>query len=531
MRKLGLDFGTTNSTLAFPDTRRKVLECYRMRGAAGSPYIPSFVRYEIDGGFVEIGRAARKSQGDEDYQVFSGFKMLIAEKNRERLDEYGYFDRKPADCAKSFIEYLLKNYAGEQNVADIESLVITVPEIWVKENRHASRERLKRICAELDLPLKRFISEPVAATAYFAHCHRERSGGWFDGHVLVCDYGGGTLDLSLSRTRGEKITVLECTGKGHDAETVGKAGVAFDEAVVRSVYEREKGRKLSRTDPEFLALTDAFEEHKIDRKTDVDRVLGQYMKNARVNKKVFAINSLVFKASDLAEAFDHVIGPELVRALDEMKGYFEEHGVDFRDPDRFRVVMAGGFSSFFLVRRTIMDYFESGVAPDPRFDSCFTVEDTALAIAKGAALVANDMVDVDPTCPISVGFKVKTDFEGVLEETDIPVLEKGVKISEYREPVFLKDGVRVNVDPRGGTPVIVFLGDGERRSYIRVEKDICELFPGIDEENKRWKVGFSVDENFLFTLHTESADGERRETCLGDLLEKVTGLVLVREEP
>ncbi len=89
MRKLGIDFGTTNSTLSYLDPSRKVLECYRMRGASGSPYIPSFVRRDKEDGSIEIGRAARSSRGDGDYSVFSGFKLLLTEKSKERMEEHG----------------------------------------------------------------------------------------------------------------------------------------------------------------------------------------------------------------------------------------------------------------------------------------------------------------------------------------------------------------------------------------------------------------------------------------------------------
>ena len=53
-----------------------------------------------------------------------------------------------------------------------------MPEIWIKEHRHASCEYLKEICAELNLPSHRFLSEPVAASAYFAHCFKETEDLW-----------------------------------------------------------------------------------------------------------------------------------------------------------------------------------------------------------------------------------------------------------------------------------------------------------------------------------------------------------------
>lgn len=529
MRKLGLDFGTTNSTLSYFDPSRKVLECYRMRNAGSSPYIPSFIRYDNEDDSVEVGRAARKSQNDEDYQVYSGFKMLIAEKRQEKLEEYGYIAKKPLECGKAYIQELLRCYCEEQNLDDgIDTLIITVPEIWIKEHRHASREHLQGICAGLNLSAYRFLSEPVAASAYFTHCFKEKEGRCFDGHVLVCDYGGGTLDLSLSRAEGEKITVLECTGKGHDEKTFGKAGVAFDEAVIRSVYERENEKKLSRHDPEFVKFMDDFEEQKIDRKSDVDKVLGQYLKNRRVDKKAFRIDAMTFKASDLSDAFHQVIRPDLWKALEEMKGYFKAHGVDDSSRDHFRVVMAGGFSSFYLVQQTVKEFFGSQTQEDQRFDTCFTLEDTALAISKGAALVANNLINIDPTCPISVGLKVKTDISGILEDRDEPVLKKGIRLSEYQEPVFLNG--RVEVDPAlRKEPLIIFLGDSAHRRYIRLDKKIDQLFPNTHVEDNQWEVGFSADENFLFTLHAKDARGKGQDTHLGDLLEKVSGPILVRE--
>ncbi len=403
-----------------------------------------------------------------------------------------------------------------------------MPEIWIKEHRHASREYLKEICAELNLPSHRFLSEPVAASAYFAHCFKEKEGRCFDGHILVCDYGGGTLDISLSKAEEENITVLECTGKGHDEKTFGKAGVAFDEAVTKSVYERENQKKLSRREPEFVKLMDDFEEQKIDRKSDVDKVLAQYLKSAnRVDKKAFKIDAMVFKASDLAEAFDHVIRPELWKALEEMKGYFKDHNVDDTDRNRFRVVMAGGFSSFFLVQHTVREFFGSETGEDQRFNTCFTLEDTALAISKGAALVANNLINIDPTCPITVGLKIRTDVGGSLEEQDEPVLKKGVKLSEYQNPVFLNG--KVEVDPAlRKEPLVIFLGDGKHRRHIKLDKKIEQLFPNTQVENNQWEVGFSADENFLFTLHARDTQGAKQETHLGDLLEKVSGPILIR---
>ncbi|GKT09146.1 Hsp70 family protein [Desulforhabdus sp. TSK] len=529
MHKLGLDFGTTNSTLSYLDPSRKVIECYRMGGADGSPYIPSFVSYDVSDGSICIGDSARINEGDSDYKIFSRFKMLLSEDRQEKLERYGYEHQSPRDCAKAFVEYLIQNYCQEQNIeSSIENVVITVPEIWVREGRHASRECLKEICQELGLPVRRFLSEPVAAAVYFAHCFREQYGRSFDGHVLVCDYGGGTLDLSLSKVEAERISVLECTGKGYDSQTLGKAGVAFDEATVMAVYERLKGMRLSRTEQTFPGFMREFEERKIKLRKHVDKILEQYLKNKTVNKKAFEVNSVEFKASDLADAFNLVIKSELLDALTEMKSYLDEHQVDCNDSDRFRVVMVGGFSGFYLVQQTVREFFGSETTEDQRFNSCFTVEDTALAISKGAALIANEMFSIDPVCPITVGLMVwKDDGTGEYKFTEIPFLKKGVKISQYLASVFLKGLARFSIDPRNRKlPITIFLRDKRGRWRISLEKAVDRLLPNAHQQGNQWKIGFSVDENYLFTFHAVDLSGSVQETPLGALLEKVAGIIL-----
>ncbi len=528
MDKVGIDFGTTNSTLSYM-TPQGGLECYKMKGAGSTEYIPSWVSYEKEEDSVGIGNAARNRQLDEDYLVFSRFKILLNETNQDRLKQEGFESKSPERCARDYLKHLLAAYCKENNRAKIEQLVITVPEIWIKENDHTSRKVLESICHELNLPLKRLLSEPVAATAYFSYCFKQQHQRPFDGHVLVCDYGGGTLDLSLSRIHQGQIMVLESTGKGHYDQMLGKAGAAFDQATVQRVAERETGERLSAMDPRFIKLLNEFERNKIDMQEDVDTRLKHHLKTPTIDKKVFQIDGLEVKSSDMKAVFDRIVRDDFLRAFEEMKEYMVEHKVDYQDRERFRVVMAGGFSSFYLVRQEIRSIFGAGIdTEDPRFDASFTLHDTALAISKGAALVANNLIDIDRVCPVSIGLRVFVDGgTGFFKFQDIPLLKKGEKLSQYREPVFLKGGIEVNLDlAMLNNALIFFLGDGKRRRHHKLDKQIEQLLPNIEDADNRWQVGFSVDENLLFTFHAKDRHGKSKQTPLGDILQKYSGLYL-----
>ena len=518
MHHLGLDFGTTTSILSYHDGQH--LESFKLGGATATPYIPSVLSIDkTDNNSLQIGKAALLNQGDKDYEVYTYFKMLLAEQNTEKLTEHGYVHYSPQTIAKQYLEQLLKLYRKEHGINQpLQKLVITVPEIWVREGSHAAREALKKICTELQLRVK-FLSEPVAASVYFADRFKAKHQCDFQGHVLVCDYGGGTLDLSLSAVEGDKITVLEGTGKGSAKETVGIAGVAFDKAVVTRVLNGQ-------ADKHFYKLLREFEEHKMIQTDKLEKSLERYRKNPTTNKKVFEIGDYQVEAKDLADIFDQLIQPELQKALSEMSEYLQIHNVDTSHGETFRVVMVGGFSNFYLVRRTVRDFFNSKTEADTRFHTDFDLIDTALAISKGAALVANGAFKIDMACPISVGIRAKN---ACLEDEDILLLEKGIPLERYQQPQFsgwLEVGSEKTLNTKS-LKLFLDVGSGKRRS-IDLKGKLTDFIPNPNIHNK-WQVGFAVDDDLIFTLYVKDKQGVLKTTQLGNLEEKISGLHISEE--
>ena len=236
MKFVGLDFGTTNSILSYYDDKNDSVKSHRFGGVDGDNYIPSFLAIsKDDNSDVSIGIQAKISDM-EDYFVYSKFKMLLAEDDTNKLSEYHFNSQHPKDIASEYIKRLLEEYKEEQNIKYIEKIVITVPEIWLRYNLD-SRKVLMEIIEEQKLPLKELISEPVAAGGYFIYRYQEEHYERYNGYLLIFDYGGGTLDISLLRLEDDNLEVLESTGNGHNINNIGNAGVAFDEIVVQTLYK------------------------------------------------------------------------------------------------------------------------------------------------------------------------------------------------------------------------------------------------------------------------------------------------------
>ena len=164
--KIGMDFGTTNSTVAYLDESNE-LEAFRYPGPEGYEYVPSCVAYDEDG--VHIGRDALMLAGESEVLFCDNFKMILPLPEKERGKHGWPGIKSPEKVVADYFRSLLLAENGEASSfkaqrGDIEGIVLGVPHVWAKEMDHAGRSRLQSVLTEeMGLPLIQLISEPVAA--------------------------------------------------------------------------------------------------------------------------------------------------------------------------------------------------------------------------------------------------------------------------------------------------------------------------------------------------------------------------------
>ena len=525
MRVIGLDFGTTNSIVSFYNEETKNIEAWKMGGADGNNYIPSCLSIEDDE--IYIGEEAKNNLTRDDSQTYTNFKILLYETDDKKLADYNYTDKTPKEVAKLYIKTLLETYIAEQNIDKVNSLVLTVPEIWIQDDMQA-RTIIKEIAEELRLPLKKLISEPVAAGAYFIDNYKKRNASSYDGHLLVFDYGGGTLDITLLEANNDAIKTLERTGKGKAIQSIGKAGVAYDELVVVSAYKEVFDAELKKNSEEYYELLVAFEREKIQNKKSIQKYVSRYEKNSKLNSEIFALRcdtgKISIKPSILVSCFDELLKDDITSSLKEIEAYFDIHGIDINNHDEFRIVMVGGFSNYYLSQLAVKDFFGSKTDSDRRFETHFTLEDTTLAISKGATLIANEFVELDETYPMSIGLVLFTiNSNGEREEIKEVIFKKGDTVTTHNI-----NYSNSNVINSG--KITLFLDNGRTSYKIKLDKNPEDIFPNHDEENNSWNIGFSMDENSFFYLYIKDKLGEEKKTEIGNIIEDYKDSIIVESK-
>lgn len=533
MNVIGFDFGTTNSTISFYNQETKSLDCFQMN-AGGTEYIPTVIAYK--GTDISIGDIAKKNMTKKGYEAYEHFKLRLGKYSNNVITGKS---KTPTEVATDYIGTLLNEYKTNQNIEEIDAVVMTVPETWFREaSNRTARENIEGIYRNLGYNVEtqfQLESEPVAAAGYFcwSYTHSKEKnpeGIPFTGHIIVVDYGGGTLDVTLCKVEnGDQIKILERCGYGEYNQTNGCAGVAFDEAVVERIC-KANDITAEKTDKTFVKLCAAFEREKISETKHITEMMKMYYDDPSiVDGEVLLTleyddDEIPIYCEDLAICFAQINQPVLDESLKQIQSYFKAHGVESGSQEHFKVLMVGGFSNFYCVEETVRKAFGSRTGlVDRRFDQVFAINNKSLAIAKGAALIAQKVVKVEHTCTHNIGFiVVRPDDEDRWVDTDIVIIEKGRKLSEVKEPIYAPNKVQVRL--KSGV-FRIFLDDGRAdgsgRTQAALDQSVGEIFPNMDEPENVYQIGFSVDKNRIPTLHIRDAKGCVNKVLLNSLLARI----------
>ena len=179
MAMIGIDLGTTNSLACiYCDGKAELIP-----NELGDVKTSSAVSV-LEDGTVLVGAAAKERLVSHPESTASSFKIWMG---TEKVLTLGKRQFKPEELSALVLRQLLEDarrYLGEP----VEEAVISVPAYFNDDQRCATK-----LAAQLaGLTVKRLINEPSAAALY--HRFSTQSG---DCQLMIVDFGGGTLDVSI----------------------------------------------------------------------------------------------------------------------------------------------------------------------------------------------------------------------------------------------------------------------------------------------------------------------------------------------
>jgi Fe-S protein assembly chaperone HscA len=481
-RVVGIDFGTTNSLIAFMASESPVI----IPGEDGLNLVPSLVALDPESHIV-IGNAARKYLAATPERAVYSVKRLMGRDVEDVRDELKLFPFRLADDLvpgevlriklgertytppeiSAYILRQLKRNAERFFSGPVKQAVITVPAYFNDAQRQATKDA-GRIAG---LDVLRLVNEPTAASLAYG-LHQKKNGT-----IAVYDLGGGTFDISILKLCDGIFEVMATNGDTH------LGGDDIDNLLIS------------------IALDDIHGDHGIDLRHHGEAVqsIRQAVLDAKIELSLSPASAIGVTLPDghkyqreiTRQQFELLIRPVIERTAGPCKQAMKDAGLKPEQIDE--VVLVGGSTRIPLVRKLVRDLFK-------REPHCELNPDEVVAL--GAAVQANilaggsqateDMLLLDVT-PLSLGIEA---LGGVVAR----IIHRNSTI-----PASATEHFTTGVD--GQTSVAIHVVQGERelakdcRSLARFDlKGVPPMPAGLP----RIEVRFLIDANGI--LHVSARE-------------------------
>ncbi|KAG2478636.1 MAG: chaperone Hsp70, co-chaperone with DnaJ [Nitrosopumilales archaeon] len=399
---IGIDLGTSNSAAAIVMGGKPTIIPAAEGVTVGGKAFPSVVAFK-DGELI-VGEPARRQA------VTNPENTIVAAKRKMGTDhvfKVGGKEYKPQQISAFILQKIKKD--AEAFVGDkIDKAVITVPAYFDDNQRQATKDA--GTIAGLDVV--RIINEPTAASLAFGLDKSK-----LDMKILVYDFGGGTLDVTIMEMGGGVFEVMSTSG---DTQL---GGTDMDKTIIDYVldeFKKKEGIDLSQDKTAVARIAEAAEKAKIELSTvmETDINLPFIAQDPSSGAKNLELRLTRAKLEDLVQPIVDRCKPSIEKALEDAK---------LSPSDISKIVMVGGPTRMPLVKKFVGDVVgkepESGVDPME-------------AVAAGAAIqagiiagdVTSDIVLLDVT-PLTLGIET---LGGVRE----PLIERNTTIPTSKSKVF-----------------------------------------------------------------------------------------------
>jgi molecular chaperone DnaK len=400
---IGIDLGTSNSAAAVMMGGKPVLIPAAEGTSIGGKAFPSYVAISKSGELI-VGEPARR-------QAITNPENTIVAAKRKMGSDYVFKiqgkEYKPQQISAFILQKIKKDaeaFLGEK----VAKAVITVPAYFDDNQRQATKDA--GTIAGLDVV--RIINEPTAASLAFGLDKSKE-----EMKILVFDFGGGTLDVTIMEMGGGVFEVMSTSG---DTQL---GGTDMDKVIIDYVvddFRKKTGIDLTSDNTAMTRIREASEKAKIELSTvmETDINLPFIYHEPSSGTKNLEIKLTRAKLEELINPIVERCRPSVEKALEDAK---------LPKSEISKIVLIGGPTRVPLVRKFIGSLIgkdpESGVDP---------MEAVALGAAIQAGIiggeVTSDIVLLDVT-PLTLGIET---LGGVRE----PLIERNTTIPTSKSKVF-----------------------------------------------------------------------------------------------
>lgn len=401
---------------------------------------------------------------------------------KRKLEEPNYKKYVPALDREITTEEIIFDIFSEirpfaEKVAKGEELkaCVTVPVIFSK----TQRDIIKRAVQKAGFTVEKFISEPLGALFSLSDLEDNE-------FILIFDFGGSTLDISVSRIQisdGEtQITEMAAGG-------IFLGGLDID----KEIYEKLIYPKNKSDIEAAIANGDTSEDIILNFISRMKESLfadeEESIEASDVGDVPTGLESAVLNLTDVENLLENADYKErITELLDSIFEDLSDWGEGYFKEDITRIVPFGGTSQIPFFVKILEEYFgeDKFSAEDFTFseeDLCANIESRYLAQAAGAAKFLSENVNCVTAHPFKLLYKVGDEFKPAIRKNapfSFKMPRKPIPIKTLDKDVW-KIGIYQSFGNDGSDPVYIGEIQLNESLYEKKESPLIEMQVGRDD--------------------------------------------------
>jgi len=363
-RIIGIDLGTSNSAAAIMEAGRPAIIPSAEGTSIGGKAFPSYVAFTKEGELL-VGEPARRQAVTNPEGTIKAIKRKMGTDHKAEVFGESYTPQQVSGFILQKIKRDAEAYLGEE----IHQAVITVPAYFNDNQRQATKDA----GAIAGLEVVRIINEPTAAALAYGIDKTET-----DQKIMVFDFGGGTLDVTIMEFSEGVFEVISTSG---DTQL---GGTDMDESLMEFVvseFQKESMMDLRSDKMAMWRVQEACEKAKIELSTtQTTEVNLPFITADQTGPKHISRNITLAKLEELVDPVVRKCKPPVEQALKDAE----------LTPDKIdKIIMVGGPTRMPIVQRfletTIGKKIQRGVDP---------MECVAMGAAIQGAVLSGEVKDV-----------------------------------------------------------------------------------------------------------------------------------------
>ena len=397
---IGIDLGTSNSQAAIVIGGKPTIIPSAEGATVAGKMFPSVVAFTKDGQLL-VGEPAKRQAVSNPEGTVTAAKRKMGTDFKYKIYGKEYTPQQISAFILQKIKRDAEAFLGEE----VKKAVITVPAYFNDNQRTATKDA--GIIAGLEVV--RLVNEPTAASMAYG---LDKEG---EHKILVFDFGGGTLDVTIMEFGDGTFTVLSTSG---DTQL---GGTDMDNAIIDWIVERfkeQEGIDLRKDKMAMQRIREAAERAKIELSTVLETEINlPFITADKEGPKHLSMKLTRSKLEQLIEPIINRCAGPIEQALEDAK---------LTKEDIKKVILVGGPTRMPCVQKFVEEKIgkkvERGIDP---------MECVAIGAAIQGAILAGDIKDLvllDVT-PLTLGIET---LGGVMT----PIIPRNTTIPVKKSQIF-----------------------------------------------------------------------------------------------